>query len=175
MQPKLETERLSLRPFLEQDCEQVCELAGDKRVADMTANIPHPYRYEDAYSWIQTHRSDFDAGKSVVFAIVLKTSGKLVGAVSLPKISSGIGTIGYWLGVPFWGYGYAVEASRALIDFAHKYFDLKYIEAQHLVENTRSKRVIIKLGMQYLDTQDLTINNTMYSVCTYRLALEMLK
>ena len=32
--------------------------------------------------------------------------------VSLPKISSGTGTLGYWLGVPFWGYGYAVEAQE---------------------------------------------------------------
>lgn len=175
MQPELETERLILRPFLEQDCERVCELAGDKRIADMTANIPHPYRYENAYSWIQTHHSDFDACKSVVFAIILKRSGELIGAVSLPKISSGTGTLGYWLGVPFWGYGYAVEASRGLIDFAHKHFELKYIEAQHLVENTRSKRVITKLGMQYLDTQDLVRNNILYPICTYRLSLEILK
>ncbi|HAS8287028.1 TPA: N-acetyltransferase, partial [Vibrio vulnificus] len=84
MQQILETERLILRSFKQSDAEQVSVLAGDKRIAEMTANIPHPYEVSDAISWIKTHEIGFASGESIVYAIVHKESLELIGAVSLP-------------------------------------------------------------------------------------------
>ncbi len=98
MQQVLETERLILRPFEHSDAEQVSVLAGDKRIAEMTANIPHPYKVSDAISWIETHEIGFVSGESIVYAIVCKESLELIGAVSLPSLKDGQGILGYWLG-----------------------------------------------------------------------------
>ncbi len=103
MQLVLETERLILRPFELSDAEQVSVLAGDKRIAEMTANIPHPYEVSDAISWIETHETGFASGESIVYAVVHKESCEIIGAVSLPSLKDGQGILGYWLGVDFWG------------------------------------------------------------------------
>ena len=57
--------------------------------------------------------------------------------------------IGYWLGVPFWGNGYATEAARALID--HAFGDLGYavLTAGARVSNPASRRVLEKCGFQW--------------------------
>ncbi|MEI8599088.1 hypothetical protein P4S64_20150 [Vibrio sp. M60_M31a] len=49
-----------------------------KVIADMTANIPHPYSLADAELWINTHEPLFDSGKGIVYAITLKESGELI-------------------------------------------------------------------------------------------------
>ena len=52
MQPNIETNRLVLRPFRLSDSERVAHLAGEKVIAEMTANIPHPYESNMAVEWI---------------------------------------------------------------------------------------------------------------------------
>ncbi|MDF4798496.1 GNAT family N-acetyltransferase, partial [Vibrio parahaemolyticus] len=116
IQPTLTTEILVLRPFNIGDCQQVALLAGDKRIADMTANIPHPYELPMAQAWIARHDPMYQQHQGVAYAITLRNSGELLGAVSLPRIEEGYGTLGYWVGVPHWGKGYAFEASKALLE-----------------------------------------------------------
>lgn len=127
MQETIESMRLVLRPFSFADAEGVASLAGDKRIADMTANIPHPYRLSDAVKWIATHEKLFLSGKGIVYAIVKKGTDELIGTVSLLQLDNGSGVLGYWLGVPYWGNGYATEASRLLISFSQEHLGLKKV------------------------------------------------
>ena len=59
----------------------------------------------------------------------------------------------YWIGVPFWGVGIAYEAAEALVDHCKNYYDLSELEVSHLAENDRSKSVIRKLGVSYVENK----------------------
>lgn len=89
-QPKLVTERLILRPFQHEDSERVALLAGEKIIADMTANIPHPYELPMAKTWIDGHAPMYKEHRGVVYAITLRESGELLGAVSIPRVEDGL-------------------------------------------------------------------------------------
>ncbi|HGF3785471.1 TPA: GNAT family N-acetyltransferase [Vibrio parahaemolyticus] len=167
MQQSIESKRLILRPFTLDDAEHVAELAGDKMIAEMTANIPHPYTVFDAENWIRTHEALFLSGKGAVYAIVLKDSFELIGAISFPKLDNGLGILGYWLGVPFWGCGYATEASKVLISFSKKHYGLTKLQVMHLVENERSRSVIDKLGIKYVGNEINRMQGKEREVCVY--------
>jgi RimJ/RimL family protein N-acetyltransferase len=167
MQATIETDRLTLRPFTELDATIVAELAGEKVISEMTANIPHLYELTDAVDWIRTHQNLFNSGKGVVYALVLKNSNTLIGAVSFPRIEEGEGTLGYWLGVPFWGVGYATEGSRALIEYGKDKLGLSKLKVMHLTENERSKSVISKLGTTYVGTKTIQAQGRAREVCVY--------
>lgn len=174
-QPKLFTDRLILRPFQHEDSERVALLAGEKIIAEMTANIPHPYELPMAKTWIDGHGSMFNEQRGIAYAITLRSTGELLGAVSLPRIEDGYGTLGYWIGVPYWGKGYAFEASQALIEFAKSYFQLIGIRVMHLVENQRSKSVIQKLNVPYVGNETLAMQGADREVCVYQYSFEEAK
>ncbi len=142
------TQRLIIRPFCEQDAERVATLAGDKDVARMAVAIPHPYPPEAAEGWImlQGHgrrrRSDFP------FAVDLPSEG-LIGAVGLHCTGAeGSYELGYWIGRPFWGQGYATEAARAAVNWALNDLGATHLVAGHFDDNPASARVLEKLGFQ---------------------------
>jgi RimJ/RimL family protein N-acetyltransferase len=58
--------------------------------------------------------------------------------------------LGYWLGVPFWGHGYATEAVRAVIDHAFADLDFDALGAGTRVTNPASRRVLEKCGFQWI-------------------------
>ncbi|KKX86588.1 acetyltransferase, partial [Vibrio parahaemolyticus] len=94
IQPTHTTESLVLRPFNIGDCQQVALLAGDKLIADMTANIPHPYELPKAQAWIDRHATMYQQHQGVAYAITLRNTGELLGAESLPRIEEWYGTLG---------------------------------------------------------------------------------
>ncbi|MDO6496940.1 GNAT family N-acetyltransferase [Photobacterium sanguinicancri] len=171
MQKDIETERLVLRPFRLSDSERVAELAGEKVIADMTANIPHPYEPAMAYDWIQTHQAQFIEGESVVYAITLKNCDDIIGAVGFPLLDKGLGVLGYWLGVPFWGQGIAFEAAEALVEFYKLHHGLTELHVMHLAENERSKSVIRKLGVGYVENMMRHMHGQEREICVYKSVL----
>ena len=62
--PMIPLQRLSLRPFRQEDAEQVQQLAGDKYIAEMTLYTPHPYEDGMAKEWIDTHTEQFNEERS---------------------------------------------------------------------------------------------------------------
>ena len=150
-QPELRTDRLLLRPFTLADAPIVQRLAGERDIASTTLNIPHPYEDRLAEEWISTHQSRFDAGESVVFAIVLREDGALIGAISLVHISQRHENagLGYWIGKPYWSNGYCTEAARRVLRYGFGALGLNRVYASHLSRNPASGRVMEKIGMTY--------------------------
>ncbi|HEV8658729.1 MAG TPA: GNAT family N-acetyltransferase [Thermoanaerobaculia bacterium] len=144
--PTLRTSRLILRPFEIADAPRVQQLAGAREVALNTIHIPHPYPDGAAEEWISKHEQRIEEGE-FSFAI---DDGELVGAIGLHmKRGYERAEIGYWLGVPFWGRGYATEAVAAIIRYGFEELKLNRIYAGYFSRNAASGRVMEKSGMKY--------------------------
>lgn len=152
--PTIVTGRLVLRPFALSDAADVQRLAGDPAIADTTLNIPHPYLDGMAEAWIANHQAQFQEDKGLALAVTLRDDGALAGAISLLGIDRRHrrAEMGYWIGKPFWGRGYATEAAAAVIAFGFEALGLHKISATHLVRNPASGRVMQKAGMSYEGT-----------------------
>ena len=148
-QPTLETPRLILRPFAPTDEDRIRELCGARQIADTTLNIPHPYPKGAAVEWIATHAPGFAAGTLANFAIASRESGDLIGAVGLViNPTHAHAELGYWIGVPYWGRGYATEAARTVVGFGFEPLGLHRIFATHFTRNPASGRIMQKIGMR---------------------------
>lgn len=149
-QPSLSTPRLLLRPFREEDAASVQRLAGDPAVAADATGIPHPFEDGMAEAWIASHAPAFEAGTQAVFAVTRREDGALVGAAGLTlDTANRHAELGYWVGRPFWGGGYATEACEALVRYGFEVLGLNRIHGNCLRRNQASARVMRKLGMRY--------------------------
>jgi ribosomal-protein-alanine N-acetyltransferase len=147
--PTLEAPRLVLRPFHGEDAAETRRLAGDRRIADTTAAIPHPYPEGLAETWIATHAARYAARLEVTFAVTERDGGALVGACGLMVARVPYrAELGYWIAPDRWGRGYATEAARAVVAFGFETWGLARIEASHFLRNPASGRVLEKIGMR---------------------------
>jgi RimJ/RimL family protein N-acetyltransferase len=141
--PVLETERLTLRAPRHEDVKAIALLVNDRRIAENTARIPHPYGVDDAREFV--HAVNRDNGE-VAFVITLADT--LIGGCGIDPREGGL-EIGYWLGVPYWGRGYATETVRAVIDYAFGELEYDTLAAGARVSNPASRRVLEKCGFQW--------------------------
>jgi RimJ/RimL family protein N-acetyltransferase len=140
-----------LRPLKLADAPTVQRLAGDARVAAMTAAIPHPYPPGAARAWIAAQRDDRLRG-DFVYAIE-RRDGMLVGTLGLRITPNPHGNVGYWIGRPYWGRGYATAAARAGVDALFLHSDLAWLMAAHIADKHASARVLAKCGMREIARQ----------------------
>ncbi|MEP1079233.1 GNAT family N-acetyltransferase [Leptolyngbya sp. PL-A3] len=148
-QPNLKTDRLLLRPFTLADAPLVQRFMEDGAIAHTARSIPYPYEDGMAEQWIATHAPDYEAGVAVVYAIALQNH-TLIGAVGLTlSPADACAELGYWVGQPYWGQGYATEATQRLIQFGFESLMLNRIYATCLARNSASARVLQKSGMTY--------------------------
>ena len=145
----IKTKRLVLRPWQEEDLEPFSKLNTDARVMEFFPSI------------LSRQESDQFAKR---LAMKLKEQGWGVFAVSVPGISEFIGYIGLakvsfeahftpaveinWrLDYDFWGQGYATEGARACLELGFETLNLTEIVSMTAIQNTRSQRVMEKIGM----------------------------
>jgi [ribosomal protein S5]-alanine N-acetyltransferase len=147
--PTLETERLVLRPLAPEDATAVRALGGDRRVAEMTL-LPHPFGEEEVHRWVEGRLAWAAQGKIRPFSVMLKEDGALVGhAGLLLDWENEKAGLHYWMGVPYWGRGYATEAAQELVRHAFEDLGLGRVYADHVARNPASGRVLQKVGMSY--------------------------
>ena len=165
--PVLETKRLALRAPRLEDAKTVAALANDRRIAENTARIPHPYKMSDAESFITGANK---AGGEAVFLITLRDE-TIVGACGL-LMHEQMPELGCWLGVPHWGQGYATEALHAVIDYAFTDLAHESLQAGARVTNPASRRVLEKCGFQWTGVGLYRINSIKSSAPIDRFRLE---
>jgi RimJ/RimL family protein N-acetyltransferase len=142
--PVLETKRLALRAPRLEDAKTMVALANDRRIAENTARIPHPYKLADAETFISGANK---GAASAVFLITLR-GDTVIGACGVTALDDQA-ELGYWLGVPYWGNGYATEALHAVIDYAFTDLGHEALNAGARVTNPASRRVLEKCGFQW--------------------------
>jgi RimJ/RimL family protein N-acetyltransferase len=141
--PVLATARLVLRAPRRSDVKAIASFANDRRIAANTARIPHPYGIEDAEQFVAAvNKREGEA----CFVIMLECAP--IGVCSVDLREDGP-ELGYWLGVPYWGRGFATEAARALIDYAFGDLEHETLISGSRVNNPASRRVLEKCGFQW--------------------------
>jgi len=146
----LKTERLILRPYTLEDIPALVPLIGAREVAATTLRIPHPYTEEFAREFIALSEKDYASGRCARFGIFLRVSGVLCGGVGLQiEAEHRRAELGYWIGVPYWGNGYATEAALAMVRYGFETLELQRIFASHVTNNIASGKVLRKIGMRY--------------------------
>ncbi len=137
------TPRLVLRPLAMTDVPRIADLANDWDVTRMAARMPYPYTEEAAIDWLSSlENGEVVAGITLGQAII-----GLTGFAPLPSDPASA-EVGFWLGKPYWGQGYATEAVGALIRHAFRTTPVKRLECAHFLDNEASRRVIAKLGFR---------------------------
>ncbi|HVS30248.1 MAG TPA: GNAT family protein [Thermoanaerobaculia bacterium] len=148
--PHLTTDRLTIRPFRMEDAQRVKDLAGAREIAINTLLIPHPYPVGAAEEWIASQAAKLQEEGSLNLAV---DDGELVGAIGLRIMKDhNHAEIGYWIGVPYWGRGYATEAVGAVIRYGFEELRLNKIYAAYFSRNAASGRVMQKNGMRHEGT-----------------------
>jgi RimJ/RimL family protein N-acetyltransferase len=138
------TERLLLRPSWPEDAQELHEAIADEGIVRNLARAPWPYTADDA---VHFTAQEYDP-RHPAFLLMLRTRGapRLIGACGIGDLD-GEAELGYWIARPYWGLGFATEASRAVIQIA-KTIGHKKLIASHFTDNPASGNVLRKLGFQ---------------------------
>jgi RimJ/RimL family protein N-acetyltransferase len=140
----LETERLMLRRPTLADVKAIAHLANDRRIADNTRRLPHPYSQAHAVEFV---RALADEIRNTNFLI--ECASAPIGMVGVDWRVPDAPELGYWLGIDYWGKGFGTEAARAVIDFTFEEFDVEHLISGARVTNPSSRNILEKCGFQW--------------------------
>jgi RimJ/RimL family protein N-acetyltransferase len=142
------TDRLILRRFRMGEAAGIATLGNDLNISSMLMGMPYPYTTADAKRWLSRTNAMTQDGLLLQHAIVLRDNGKLAGTLSMKKgaPTDEVAELSYWLSKRNWGKGLVVEAACAAIANAVSRFSVTTIRAAAMKHNSRSVRVLEKLG-----------------------------
>ncbi len=147
-----ETKRLLLRPWREEDAEELYQYACDPEVGPPAGWPPHT-NVENSRMIIRTVLSAHET-----YAVCLKEQGTPIGSIGLHRNDLACQDdeyeLGYWIGKPFWGQGLIPEASREILRHAFEDLGMNRIWCGHYDGNSKSRRVQEKLGFVYHHTTE---------------------
>ncbi|MGM9800814.1 MAG: GNAT family N-acetyltransferase [Candidatus Limisoma sp.] len=156
----METERILLRPWRDDDAPVLYRFASDPDVGPRAGWAAHTSVDESR----EVIRSVFM--NPTTWAIVLKSNNLPIGAMGYgPSCDCGLPafddepTVGYWVAKPYWGLGICTEALRMMIDHVRRTADMRSFVSGHFVDNPASCRVMEKCG--FVPTGDICTSPTL--------------
>jgi [ribosomal protein S5]-alanine N-acetyltransferase len=146
---------VTARPIREEDADAVQTLAADPAVTETTL-MPAPYPEGGAREFIRRSLGQREAGTDFVFAIV--AGERLVGVCGIHDIGGRppSAELGYWVGRPHWGRGYASAAAGQVVRWSFQELPVARLTARCLERNGASRHVLEKLGFELRGTEPNT-------------------
>lgn len=152
----METQRLILLSWTENDAESLYNYAKDPAIGPIAGWPPHT-SVENSREII---RDILSAPET--YAVVLKETNEPIGSVGImfadgvhsADMQDGDAEIGYWIGVPYWGQGLIPEAVQRLLKRCFVELDVKRVWCGHYDGNIKSRRVMEKCGFKYHHTEE---------------------
>lgn len=145
--PVVETRRLRLRAPGAQDISRLAGLANDRAIAAQTQRMPHPFGHAEAEDFVLRVAAQ-DPRRGSTFLIDHEDHG-VVGVIGLFEHEDLAPEVGYWIGRPFWGRGYATEALEGAMVWASRQWRRRALVSGHFADNPASGRVLEKAGFLY--------------------------
>ncbi|MEO0395113.1 MAG: GNAT family N-acetyltransferase [Cyanobacteria bacterium P01_A01_bin.137] len=172
---RLTTDRLTIRDWHPlNDAQQAYDIYGDPRVTRWLSNSA-----ADSSIWITQQRLQRYCERTAhgfgIWAVVETAIDRAIGSILLvplpnsDKTHSGKIEIGWHFRPASWGYGYATEAARAILNYGFSELTLPTIYAVTTPDNIRSQQVMARLGMQSLGSTEAYYNHTLQ---LYRLSAD---
>jgi RimJ/RimL family protein N-acetyltransferase len=142
----LATQRLSLRPWRDDDVEPFTALCNDP---DVMAYYPAFQTRDQCGAWIERQQDHFARHGFGLWALELQAQPGFIGYTGLQHVPFEAAftpavELGWRLSRACWGHGYASEAARAAITFAFETLQLRELVAFVIPANTRSTAVCMR-------------------------------
>ncbi len=153
---------VTLEPVGWQHVRDIQALAEDPAIG-ATTNLPEPYPPDGGEMFVRAAIEKEASGEERLFAVIAQNAGgpseglRLVGVCGLLGIRSGEekpgqsaqAELGYWIGRPYWGRGYATAAATIAIDLAFRDLATERLIAMCLETNAASWRILEKVGFRF--------------------------
>jgi len=151
---QIETPRLRLRPWIDDDFERLAAMCSDPRVMEFFPSIFSREETEALWKRIHEHFARYGFGPWA-----MEVEGKCAGLLGLNWVPfethfTPCVEIGYRLRTEFWGRGLATEAGQAALQYGFECLDLREIVAFTTLANKRSRRVMEKIGLVFSEEFD---------------------
>jgi len=140
---EIRTDRLTLRLLTVEDMDWIRVLCNNYKIAKNMCTMPYPYDDEAAASFAEKIRDMRKSDSDYAFSI---STDAPMGLIGIHDRKDKGWLVGYWLGEPYWGKGYATEAARAIVEFAFNNLSVEKLYADYCFDNPASGRVLVKSG-----------------------------
>ena len=173
--PVLRTNRLLLRKMSPEDADDMFSYASREDVTEYLLWSPHKSR-SYTHDYLRYVKARYAIGEFYDWAVVEKSSGRMIGTCGFTRFDcqNNSAEIGYVLNPEYHGLGYATEAAERVIRYGFEELGVNRIEARFMEGNTRSLRVMEKLGMSFegYSTDSMYVKGKYRTIGTYAVIFE---
>ncbi len=144
----LETERLYLREFVEEDKEEFAKILLDKEAMQ---HFNHEFTEDNVTGWINYCIENYRKIGHSFWAVIRKSDDRFLGdcGITIQTIDGEeLPEVGYHFNREFWGNGYAPEAAKACVEYGFDKLKFPALYSYMTESNIPSQKVAIKAGME---------------------------
>ena len=149
----LETDRLILREYVEEDFDALFEILSD---TETMQHYPAPFDEDRTRNWINWNLDNYKKYGFGLWAVVLKETGEFIGdcGITIQDIDGEmLPEIGYHINKKYWRKGFAKEALQLLTDYAFSVLHLRHLVADLTEDNIDSQRLFQSVGFVHTATR----------------------